>query len=401
MLKPDSVFGPIISSVMSSAPAGAGSVEAAFSQVILANATTQAPSSRAMAAIDAWELAEQRALGRYRNWLTHNMILFLVDVLNSPQGGAGLERIKGGFGQNVAEQALGNLASMAAVKIGPEPGTKLIAKWLLEKGTARVLGGIVAFVVGAIVEAVFGDLLDKTDQIVDYTADQIDTLVTAGVNPVVNANQEAVTKAIQELRADFMTANLSVPEWQIIQIDATLALSQVSVVVLDEDDEYLYRQMALRAEVYSRHEVPAETTPPIAPAGTGHDIGFRMQQALVKTEQTSIDVAEDGSTLILRLRGYDCIVDEDGFGPVDINAPDTPSHWKHPWPAREYAVQLYQKGTVVDSDVGVDRIFQVGQEEYGIWYNLPKGVYHVSVGRSSPHPVALCGDGKYWVQKGS
>jgi hypothetical protein len=49
---------------------------------------------------------------------------------------------------------------------------------LLEKGTARVLGGIVAFVVGAIVEAVFGDLLDKTDQIVGCTAEQIDTLVT-------------------------------------------------------------------------------------------------------------------------------------------------------------------------------------------------------------------------------
>jgi len=54
----------------------------------------------------------------------------------------------------------------------------------------------------------------------------------------------------------------------------------------------------------------------------------------------------------------------------------------------------------VDSTVGVTRVFHVGKEEYGVWFNLPTDVYHVTVQRADDHPVALCAAGTYWVKTG-
>jgi hypothetical protein len=56
---------------------------------------------------------------------------------------------------------------------------------------------------------------------------------------------------------------------------------------------------------------------------------------------------------------------------------------------------------IFDTTAGVPRVFAVNQEQYGAWYGLKKGVYHIRVWRSEDHPGALCGSGKYWVTSGT
>jgi len=397
--KPVPAFDPAIASVQSSSPPAAGSVDEAFDNLIRKNASTQAPPSTAIEALNKWEQACYRAIGRYRNWLTHNMILFLADYLNSPQGSSGIEKIRGGFAEHFAEHALGNLASHTVVKIGEETGGHLIAKLFLEKGAAKVLGGVVGFVIEVVVEAVIGDLVNKAKakEIVGYTAAQVDALVTGVVNPIADRRLGEVTKAMQDLRDDLAKDSPSAEQWSLIKADAIIATFEVDGVLLDEHDEHLYRQMALMADVYSRTSVPAEDASPVTLSGAGDDIGFTMQHAEVKTGQTSINVLGDGGTVVVRLRAYDCVEFDDGFSPVDINGPDASPSWKTPPPPREYDVRLYQTGTLSDSNVGVPRVYHVGKEEYGVWYNLPIGVYHVMAERGDDHIVALGAEGKYWL----
>jgi hypothetical protein len=169
---------------------------------------------------------------------------------------------------------------------------------------------------------------------------------------------------------------------------------------VDPNDERLYRLMALVAGIYGRSSAPAEDRPTVTFAGPGTAIGFTMQHREVRTGQTAIDVPEDGGTLLLSLRGFDAVEYDDGFSPVDIHGPDASPSWKTLPPPRDYDVQLYQAGTVSDADVSVPRVFAVGKEQHGAWYNLPKGRYHVVARRSDDHIVALCAEGRFWVKTG-
>jgi Domain of unknown function (DUF4157) len=350
-------------------------------------------------ALNEWELAENRAINRYRNWLTHNMILFLSDVLQSGKGGAAIEKIKGGFAQNFAEQSLGNLGSLAGVEIGARVGGRQLAKLFLSLRTAKIFGGAVGFVVGAIIEALIGDLLDKTNEIIKATAEQMDKLVTGLVNPIVNSKQEEITSAIQGLRDDILITSMSSQEWRHISNEIDTATDQIGQIFQDEGEESLYRQLALVSDVFSGKSVQAEEKSPVTLGNDQHDFQFRMEHTVVKTGQTSIIVTRDKGTVVVRSHGYDCLKDDDGsFFPVDIQGPDASPAWKVVPPPREYHIQLYQSGIISDSDIGVPRTFRVGKDEYGVWYNLAKGTYHLEAMRGDDHIVGLCAEGSYWVQ---
>lgn len=202
-------------------------------------------------ALNDWELARIQAINRYRDWLTHNMILLLSDVLRSGKGSTAIDKIKGSFAQNVAEQALGNLGALAAVEIGARIGGQKLTRLFLSLRTAKVFGGVVSFVVGAIIEALIGDLLDKTNEIIKSTAEQMDELVTGVVNPIVDSKQGEMTKAIQDLRDGFGEKSMLVKEWLDTTKQIKKATDQVNQIFLNKKDEFLYRQLALISDVYS------------------------------------------------------------------------------------------------------------------------------------------------------
>ena len=394
-----SVYRQIIASVLSSEPAEPDSPEAAFGQVIEGSTAAWGTPESALKALNQWEQECYAALARYRNLFTHNMILFLADDLNS--SGGGLEKITGGFAHHLADHAVANLGAIGVEKIGEHTGGHLVAKYLLQKGTARVFGGIVGFVIGVVVETAIAHLLQKTKELVDHTAQQIDGLVTQVVNPVVDREQRDVTVAVQRLRDDLTKESLSADELKVIRLDLIIATSKLKALWPDPNDEHDYRLMALMANVYSRTSVPAELSAPITLTGAGNDIGFTMAAAEVKTGQTSINVTGNGGIVVVRFRAYDCVNDDGEYSEVDIYASDAPAIWKSFPPPREYSVLLYQITVpgVVEPTVGVPRVFDVGVEQYGVWFNLPAGVYYVTAQRSDPNPnVSLCAKGKYWVK---
>jgi hypothetical protein len=345
----------------------------------------------AIEGLDKWELACNRAISRYRDLLTHNLILFLADVLTSGKGSAAIDKIKGGFIQNATEQALGNLVAMGGVVIGAHAGGRAFAKLFLAARTGKVLGGFVSFIIGAIIEAVVGDLLDKSNEIIQATASQVDQLVTKVVNPAVNSKQQEFTRETQTLRSGFLSSGLTVQELSQATAEINSAIVQIESAFTDTNDEYLYRQLALAADVYSRRIAPAENKPPVSVPGDGNDIEFKMQHRLVKTGRTAISVVRDGATVVIRCRAEDCIEDEGVFSPAWMALP----------PPRNYYLQLYQGGFFSDTDIGVPREFHVEKEEYGVWYNLKRGTYHLMAWRVDDHPVAVCAEGKYWIAPGS
>jgi hypothetical protein len=398
MSDPASAYQAIIASVFSTSPVSP--TEAALAGVIQRNASTQAPPSSALEMLNKWEQECYGALSRYRNWLTHNMILFLTDFLNSDKGNKEIKEITGGFVDHMAEHALGNLAAHPVVDIAAEGGGHQIAKLFLERGTARVLGGIAGFVIEIVVETALAKLFDTTKQLVSYTSNQIDGLVTGAVNPTVDAKQQVLLKAMQDLRSDLLTDPPSADQWTDIKLGLAVAMLDVAGTLRDEKDERLYRLVALIDDVFSRPTVPAEQDSPVVLPTADHDVAFTMQHTEVKTGQTSIDVPDDNGTLVVRFRAYDCFNDDGEFGEVDIESPDAPHSWTTPRPPRDYHVLVYQTGTAMDTTIGVPRVYRVGFEEYGVWFNLAKGIYHLTLQRGDDHPVALCGEGKYWVKTG-
>jgi hypothetical protein len=398
----NSAFSSIIASVLSSSSPAAGSAEAAVASVISANATTQAPSGTALENLNQWEQACYKAVSRYRNWLTHNMILFLTDFLNSDKGNGDIKEISGGLVDHMAEHALGNLAAHGVVHIAADTGGHMIVKLFLEKGTAAVLGGVAGFVIDVVIESTIGGFFEKikTTQLVGYTAGQIDALVTGVVNPIADEKQQQILKTMQDLRTDLIKDPPSAEQWTDIRMGAAIASFELSGVLPNEKDERLYRLMALIDDVYGRESVPAEQDPPIVPPTGEHVITFTMQHTEVKTGQTSIDVPEDNGTLLVLFRGYDGFNDDGEFGEVDIESPAAPAAWTRPRPPRDYNVLLYLTGSAFDTTIGVPRVYRVGFQEYGVWFNLAKGVYHLTIQRGDDHIVALCGEGKYWVKTG-
>jgi hypothetical protein len=352
----------------------------------------------AQVALNNWELASGEALARYRNWLTHNMTMFMADVLKSGKGSAAIEKVKGGFAQNVGEQAAGNLGAMVVVEAGARAGARDLARLFLALRTARAFGGVVTFVAGAIVEALIGDLLDKSDEIIQTTAEHMDQVVTKVVNPRVNAEQKTLTMNIQQLRARLATETMSVKEWTHVLEQINQAVTDVGKVFRDEHDEYLYRQLGLMAGVYSKSSVRAEDRP-VMPAKTEHALKFTMLHRVVKTGNTTISVGADKMTVLVRLRAHDCVEDEDdGAVPIDLKDPDGPPAFKLLPPPSRYGIQLYQSGFWSDKDIGKPRDFPVGREGFAVWYNVPKGDYHLLVYRGDDHPVGVCAEGAYSVE---
>ncbi|MGO9933713.1 MAG: DUF4157 domain-containing protein [Steroidobacteraceae bacterium] len=359
-----------------------------------AQPSSAAARGAALDAIDSWETAGDAAMGRYRNWLTHNMSKFLADVLAAGKGSEGIENIKAPFAKEVLEHIVGTAGARAVFKVGEHLGAEEFAEWFLAARTAARLGGILEFFIGAIIEALIGDLLGQTNEIIHATAEQADKLVTRVVNPIVDAKQAEMRRRMQQLRNSLRDQALADNEWRRVVDDAAQSITQVNQLFLDTDSESLYRQLALQAGVYSARSVPAEEKPPIA-AGVEQDFRFTMEHRLVKTGNTAISVTKDRGTILIRSRGYDCAVDETGTGPVDIKNPEAPPAYKQSPPPREYNLQLYQSGFVRDSDIGIPRVFHVGKEETAVWYNLAKGTYYLEAWRDDDHPVALCAEGKY------
>jgi hypothetical protein len=358
------------------------------------NKASAAARRESLNAIDNWEMEGNRAIGRYRNWLTHNMILFLGDLLSSGKGATAIDDMKGPFVKNVIQTMVGDAGSTIVKLAGARFGGQQLAKLFLTAGAAKWLGGIVGFVIGAIAETLIGELLDQTNEIIRATAGQIDALVTRVLNPIVDAKQQEMTAQLQELRTSLLGEGVTESEWRRAAREVAQSTDEVSRLFRDPGEESLYRQLSLRADVCSKTSVPAEEKSPLA-VGFEQDFHIRMQHRMVKTGETSILVFRDHGTVVVRSRGYDCMMDEDGAGPVDLKDPGGSPSWKQIPPPREYYLQLYQTGLVSESDVGVPREFHVGKEETGIWYNLPKGTYHLEAWRSDDHPVALCAEGTY------
>lgn len=354
----------------------------------------------AFQSINKWELSSGAAIDRYRNWLSHNMILFITDVLISGKGNTAIDAIKGDFTESVMSQVPGNLSSLAVVDLGVKNAGKQFAKYFIVARGAKILGGIISFVIGSIVEALVGELLDKTNEIVKATSGQIDTLITTLVNPIANNKQKALTGAVQSLRDQLLSENITTLESLAIAGQITESINDVDKAFLNQNDESLYRQLALKADVYSKDFVPAEEKAPVKLGGNEKDIAFTMQHRVVDTGQTVFDVFANKGTFVLKLKSYNCI-NEDGYSPIDLKSPDTPNSFKQYPPADEFFVTLSQRSTGLfssDSQIGVSRKFNVGREEYGTWYNLPKGSYKITIFRVDRHPVALCAAGKYWIQ---
>jgi uncharacterized protein DUF4157 len=335
---------------------------------------------------------------RYRIWLTHNMILFLSDIAKSGKGEQGLAAINSSFGEGVLKEAVVNAISMGGVELGAAYGGKQLAKYFLTLRAAKAVGGIFSFVVGAILEYLVGNLFDQTNAIIDATASQIDLLVNGKLNPMVNAKERTIRNFISRSRKDFMSLPLTHEEWQAEKKDIIALTNNAAQAILDVKDLSLYRKAALTADVFSGGVVTAEDKAPgKLPAGGG-DLAFFIQKVgLKKPGHTKIEALQDNSTITLRLQSHDCLKDEGEIYPVDVATSGSVA-WMEPWPDREYHVELYQMGTFTNSTLSIPRVFQVGKEQWGIWYNVPKGTYLIFVERLFSHPVALCGAGHYWVE---
>jgi hypothetical protein len=356
-----------------------------------------------IAALDGWERAVDETIDRYRDWLSHNMIRFLADVLQSDKGSEALAALHSSFVTSVAEEAVGNVASLGAVKLGARFGGRQLARLFLELRHARVLGGIVGFIVGAIVEALVGDLFDKTAEIIKTTAEQVDKLVIGVVNPIVNAKEAFIREEVQDLRVSLIKQDLPAPDWERLASEIRAATELAQQAFRAVGDESLYRQLALSTGVYTGREVVAEQKPPVKLPAVEQEFGFTMQHRVVETGATAISVPNDRGTVVIRSKAIDCFQGEDvgKYDPIDISGPAASPAWKLTPPPRSYRIELYQAGVILDTTVSVPRVFGVNQEQYGVWYGLKKGVYHIRVWRSDDHPVALCGTGKYWVTSGT
>ena len=397
MADTDLKLGQIATSIFSATPPKPGTADAAFADVIGNNATTQAPPQSPFEALNRWEDASDRALSRYRNWLTANMIKWLADWIRAPAEARALAGIKGTFAQHVAEHAVAGLG-VVPIEIGVQVGEHVIARLFLEKGAARVLGGIAGFVITTLVETAILGMLDKTGQVIGYTADQISELVTGVVNPIVDSRQRDVRTALQKLRADLVKEQIPESEWRTLRAETVDAIRVLDESQKDAGDLRLYRMMALMSGVYQGASVTAEETSPVTLPPDPHDVTFTMQHTQVKTGQTEINVATAGGLIVVRFHGYDCIERDGAFVGVDATGPEAPTAWKTPPPPREYYVTLYQKGTISDTDVSVARAYHVGKDEYGVWFNLPPGSYYLRIERSDDHIVALAADGQYWAK---
>jgi hypothetical protein len=368
-----------------------------------ATAITTGTKDDTVTALDRWERTVDQTMGRYRDWLSHNMIRFLADVLQSDKASEALTALHSSFVTGVAEEAAGNVASLGAVELGARFGGRQLARLFLELRHARVLGGIVGFIVGAIVEKLVSDLFDKTAEIIRTTAEQVDKLVTGVVNPIVNANEAVIREEVQELRVSLIKQDLAAAGWERLASEIRAATALAEQAFRDVSDESLYRQLALSTGVYTGREVAAEQKRPVKLPAVEREFGFTMQHRVVETGTTAISVPNDGGTVVIRCKAIDCFQWEDdgGYDPVDIGDPEAVPAWKLTPPPRSYRIELYQTGMIFDTTAGVPRVFAVNQEQYGAWYGLKKGVYHIRVWRSDDHPVALCGSGKYWVTSGT
>jgi len=400
MANPDSAFGSIISSVFSLSTPAAGSPDAAFADVIGTNASTTATPSSPFAALDEWENASDRAISRYRNWLAANMIKWLGDWIASPAEKHDLDAIKGPFAQHVGEHLVAALPAIpieAAVEIAEREIVirRLIidpAASLLAEETAHVLGGIAGFIIVAIVETAILHVISKTDEqvVIGYTADQISQLVTGTINPIVDARQQEARRLLRALRTALAERDLPESEWRRIRQETSESIRLIDESQKDPADLRLYRMMALMSGVYRGTSVPADATSPVTLPAVDHDLAFTMEHVEVQG-QTPIDTFSDGSLIIVRFEAEERLRQlADG----EVMVADGPR------PPGEFSVTLFQKGTIADTDISVPRVYQVGGEQYGVWFNLPRGTYYLRIERSDDHPIGLAAQGKYWVKAG-
>lgn len=355
--------------------------------------------SELLGLLDDCEVALDGFFARYRKWLTHNMIAFVGDVSKSGKADKAMASVNSGFGEGVLKEAVVNAISLGAIELGTEYGGKQFAKYFLTIRAAKVVGGVFSFIVGAILEYLVGGLFDNTAAIIQATGDRIDALVNGTLNPVVDGKLNSVRKSIQQSRNDFAKLALAHSAWEAEKKDILELTKAAGQALPDVNDFSLYRKAALMAKVFSGGTVVAEDKAPGKMTSAGGSLGFVIQhKELKKPGQTKIVVVKDNSKVVLRLRSFDCLKDESGeVDPVDIKT-DGPNAWRNTPPASEYLVELYQPGFFVDSTISIPRVFQVGKEQYGIWYNVPTGTYFVYIWGRLYHPVALCGTGQYWVE---
>jgi hypothetical protein len=260
---------------------------------------------------------------------------------------------------------------------------------------ARVFSGLAGFVVGAMVEAVVSGLLDRTADIIRTTAARVSDVVINVVHPIAEAQRAEARTTIRTVRAALNRGEISGSELQGV-IDSMHGLqADARASVTNERDERMYRHLSLQAGVYRHSQVQAEDHQPVQPSALGGTFNFRMQHYFVATGTTSITVVADGSTVMVSCNAYDCVEDEDEWGPIDIS--QAGPAWRNYPPAREYFIELYQEGTLWNTTIGVPRRFVVGREQHAVWYGLRRGTYKLRITRGGSHPVALCGDGRWAV----
>jgi hypothetical protein len=343
----------------------------------------------------------ERALSRYRNWLTHNLILVLSDGLSSGDI-APLSAINSPFGLELTKSITADLWGLGGTLIGSEiiRGEQLI-RLFFELRRASVITGIFGFISSAIIETIVSSLFDQTARIISHTAAQIANLVTSVINPAVDSELENLENIFQSLN-DYMRQQLLNPEaWGDLNRALILAQDSANQAIPNIADESLYRQLALFAGVYSHRSVEAESEMPLTVSGHESPFTFNMANLIVETRRTIFNVDQDNSILIIRSTGMDCVNTVSDDEPSDDEPSTAQRHLLESDMRKTYSIQLKTYSDfspiVQDRNFSISREFIVNETGYGIWYGVPRGSYWMRIYRPSSLPVGLCGEGSYQI----
>jgi len=346
------------------------------------------------------------AISRLRNWLTHNLSLFLTDVMMSDNGNA-LETLRSdGFGSALLRTMIGDAFAVGGTLAGSYGGGRKLIRFFLVLRTARVFGGVIGFIVSSIIETIVASFFDRTNQILSESAESIRELVIMVINPGVDSIGRELRGEFRTLRDRIRELDEPVNFWRELRTALGQVEENYESSIPDIRDESLYRQLALQTGVYSGQDVVAESEEPQGITGQESQFEFSMQHRMVDTGRTRINVTEDNSTVVIRSQAFDCLRGNDGeFSPVDARGESAAPSWLLTPPASIYTIMLLRRSSSlfgeISSEFHIPRRFNVNATEYGIWHRVPRGTYSLRIYRGGYHPVALCGEGGYRVESGS
>lgn len=353
-------------------------------------------SSQEFDLVNDVESTFERALGRYRNWLTHNLILVLTDGIISGEIAALSAIVNSPFGVELAKSIAGDLLGEGGTLMGSDiiRGEEFI-RHFFELRRASAITGILGFISSAIIETIVSSLFDQTARIISITTSQVDNLVTSVINPGIDSELENLRNIFRFLN-DFMRQQLLNSDvWGELNRALILAQDSANQAIPNIQDESLYRQLALWAGVYSHSSVEAESEMPLTISGHEYPFTFSMDNRFVETRRTLINVDQDNSIIIIKAIGMDCVNDDPSgeLSTAQLHILESGMRKTYSIQLKTYLSPIFSLGTAYS----IPRNFIVNEIGYGIWYSVPRGTYWMQMYRPSPLPVELCGEGGYQV----